>query len=85
MPVFHFNTSNGAGFRDVEGTEFRNVAAAKVEATRHIGEMLMDKSTRDERIDDLRLDVTDDSGLVLFSLMVSMIDAPVLRTMDRPT
>jgi len=85
VPVFHFNTSNGANFSDVDGTEFNSVAAAKLEATRHVGEMLVDKSTRDEKVDDLRLDVTDDRGLVLFSLLVSMIDAPALRTLDRPT
>lgn len=78
MPVFHFNASNGHPRPDQVGTELPGLEQARCEALRHFGELMIDKAMRAENCDDLCLEVTDHAGLILFTLMMSRWDAPVL-------
>lgn len=77
LPRFHFNSSNGAPHCDEIGTDLPNVAAARRQAAKYLGELLVETSFCSD-CNDMQLDVTNHEGLILFSLFVSKRDAPAL-------
>lgn len=78
MQTFHFNAFNGGATPDPTGTELENVVDAKCNAMRYLAEILNEKASRRQGCDDLRVEVTDDSGLILFTVSASIIDAPAM-------
>jgi len=75
MARFSFNMANGPAVeKDLSG-----VAEAKCEAARYLGRMICDEAARFWESGDLFLAVSDDKGLVLFTLEVIGHDAPALR------
>ena len=65
--------------RDKEGVEIRDLAKAKAEAIVFVGESLKDKPQDLCRNASFQVDVTDDKGLILFSVVAITVDAPVIE------
>ena len=78
MPRFYFHTEDGRPLRDRDGVSLPDLAAARLEAVRALGEILKERSDDfwNERM--LRMSVTDQSGLTLFLVEVSAMDSPAL-------
>ena len=89
MPRFHFNVYDSVCVLDPEGTELADLQAARVEAVRYAGALLADDAQRVAAGVNWRMEVTDDTGLVLFRIDFAVLGiAPVtvekLVRWDRP-
>jgi hypothetical protein len=87
MARFYFHTNHPAelSVQDDEGLEFANVHDAKCAAVKYAGQLLADVAEKFWETADFDLTVTDDSGLMLFSMRVVGSEAPAIRAMDRPS
>lgn len=56
-----------------------NLADAKCEAVRYAGRLLCDRASEFWDTGEFMMTVTDDSGLTLFTLQFSAVEAPVIR------
>jgi hypothetical protein len=84
MPRFFFHVDDGHLSPDTEGTEHRDVDAARVEAVRLTGEMLREAGKRFWSGGTLwRLHVTDEAGQLVLTLHVSA-DQPSGKLLFRP-
>ena len=71
MPRFRFQLHDGRSLPDTEGTVLPNLEDAQLEAVRRAGTILSRHSREFWQDHEWALDVTDDAGLVLFTLTVS--------------
>lgn len=76
MPRFHFNSYNGHATEDIKGSEHSSIFDARIHAMRHYAELLCERAAAGEGCEDLKLEVTDGAGLILFSMSMSLVDAP---------
>ena len=76
MPRFHFHIFDGRDQRDEDGTELPDFKTARLEAIRYAGEVLRDQADRVALGEHWRMDVTDESGLVLLRLDFSALAKP---------
>ena len=79
MPRYHFNIHDGIRGRDADGLEFATWQDARSEAVRYAGEVLTEDSKRVALDEDWRMEVTDDVGLVLFSLDFCVLASPAIQ------
>ena len=90
MPRFHFNVYGGVCVLDTEGTELPDWQAARLEAIRYAGALLVDEAQHVARGEEWRMEVTDEVGLMLFRLDFSVMasgatmDLPAPGTLERP-
>lgn len=73
MPRFHFNVYDGIDEPDREGTDFRDWDAAREEAIRLAGELLRDSAKQMALGEDWRMEITDETGLILFRLEFTLM------------
>ena len=66
MPRYHFNVYDGVTVLDPDGVELADWERALYEAIRNCGEVLNDNAKRIALGEDWRMEITDDTGLVLF-------------------
>ena len=78
MPHFHFNVYDGVSDTDRIGTELPNWQAARLEAIRRAGEILKDDPRRLALGEDWRMEVTDETGLILFRLDFTVVGSSAL-------
>ncbi|MDR4305661.1 hypothetical protein IHQ68_03365 [Chelatococcus sambhunathii] len=78
MPRFHFNVYDGETSIDEAGTELPDLVFARREAIRYSGELLEDAGRREGLGPEWRMEVTDESGLILFALHFVVIEAPAI-------
>lgn len=71
MPRYFFNTNGLGSFSDQDGSELADLQAACSEASRLAGEILKYEGEAFWQIREWHLDVSDESGSVLFSLDIS--------------
>ena len=76
MPRFHFNVRDGSDHPDLEGCELPDIEEARMHAARYAGDLLAGDPKTFWDGTDWRMEVTDEKGLILFSLMFVAIDAP---------
>lgn len=76
MSRFFFNQINGEFKKDDEGLEFASLEDARTEAVRYAGEVLCHQPGVVWQGEDFRVEVTDESQLLLFTLIVVGVDAP---------
>ena len=76
MPHFLFNIQ---GEPSPVGANLPSVAAAKCEALHHASKAVCDDSTHFWNTRELQAMVTDETGLTLFALIISGIEAPAIR------
>lgn len=75
MPRFHFNVYDGYTARDAEGTELTDHEAARTMAIRMAGELMVDEGRRTKLGNEWRLEVTDDTHLVLYRIDFSIAES----------
>ncbi|QGY01566.1 hypothetical protein MMSR116_06345 [Methylobacterium mesophilicum SR1.6/6] len=78
MPRYHFNVHDGVDVPDPTGADFADWQTARVEAIRRVGVIFKDEPQRIALGEDWRMEVTDETGLILFRLDFSSSEAPVL-------
>lgn len=83
MPRFHFNVYDGKSYPDEEGTELPDWVAARIEAISVAGHILKDEAKSIALGDDWRIEVTDDTGLIIFQLTIQATTSPVLEQSAR--
>ena len=76
MPRFFFHLEDAP---DDVGIELPSLAAARCEAVRHASRLICDEAERFWDTADFHMWVEDESGLMLFSLRFSGVEAPAIR------
>ena len=80
LPKYLFQVAGGNHVLDVDGRELPNASAARVEGIRFAGEILKDMPTLLYETADVKIDVTDESGQVLFKVLVTTLGDSELRS-----
>lgn len=83
MPRFFFHSNNPAEqiVQDDEGIDFPSVHHAKCQAVAYAGRLLCDSAEHFWDRGDFELTVTDENGLILFTMRVVGTEAPAIRAM----
>ena len=76
MPSYFFHTADGTRDLDREGVELADDAAARKEAIRFAGAVMHDQPEVLWDGRDYRVEVTNTSGDLLFTIVMLSIDAP---------
>ena len=76
MPRYFFHTADGFRERDTEGTELLSLNAARREAVRFAGAVLNDQPEIVWDGHEFRVEVTDHTDLMLFTVTVFATNAP---------
>ena len=81
MPRFFIHTNNpaDAGTQDNEGMEFASVQDAKAQAVVYAGRLLSEAGEKFWDRADFELTVTDEKGLILFTMRMVGTEAPAIR------
>ncbi len=84
MSRFFFHRADGTFDPDNEGTELSDLADARVEAVRFAAESMRDKPNlvKDGHI--FRVEVSDEAGMLLSTVVVMQLDAPGSRGVISP-
>lgn len=75
MPRYFFHTADGHADVDLTGTDLRDDHAARMEAIRYGGEVLRDEPDVLWNGRDFRVEVTDDAGKLMFTIVMLAVDA----------
>jgi hypothetical protein len=75
---YFIHSEGRTSYQDTDGVELHSVDAAREIATRTIGEMVRDGHPHLWGSQPWTLTVTDQSGLILFTISVHATDAPAL-------
>lgn len=81
MARYFFDVRDGEYIPDQVGTELPDLAAARVHAVVYSGELLMRNAEQFWRGEEWQLEVKDQQGLILFSLMFLATNAPAVLMM----
>jgi hypothetical protein len=76
MPRYFFHTADGSRDRDLVGTELNNYREARAAAIQYAGDVLSHEPEQLWDDADFRIEVTDETGLMLFTVIMLAIDAP---------
>jgi hypothetical protein len=76
---YFFRTENGRCYPDDEGTELPDIRAACLEASKVFGDFLKEKPADVWENDNLTVTVSDEAGLTLFILNLSVTVGAVLN------
>lgn len=81
MPLFFFDVTDGDFIPDLIGTELPNVAAARTHAVAYAAKLLQERenAVRFWGGDEWLIEVKDDIGIILFTLVFMARDTPVSR------
>ena len=75
MPRFFFSRKDGQIDNDAEGSEYPDFTAAREEAIVFLGETIKARPFMLDGTGEFRVEVTDESGALLTSVIVQAIDA----------
>ena len=75
MPRYYFNVQDGCSGIDREGTELRDVHSARSEALCLAGAIIDDAGRRGDLGQEWRVEVTDDTGLMLFRMDFIVVES----------
>lgn len=76
MPRYFFHTANGLRDRDTIGTELPDQATARYHAIKYTGDVMSDDPDVLWDGRDFRVEVTDEQGALLFTIITLAVDAP---------
>jgi hypothetical protein len=79
MPRYFFNVIDGVSIPDNTGTELPDLYAARLAAVAYSGELLRDHPDAFWVQSEWRIEVKSESGLVLFAIHISAVEAPALH------
>ncbi len=77
MPIFHFSIHGDES--PAEGVELASIADAKNTAIRYVSRLLTDHAPAFWQSGHIGLSVSDETGLMLFSIEIVGTDAPAIR------
>ena len=77
---FHTNNPHERTVQDEEGMDFASIYEAKCQAVRYAGEVLCDAAEHFWDSADFELTVTDEKGLILFTMRIVGTEAPAVRS-----
>ena len=83
MPMYHFATIDGGRDEDPEGSECASDAAARIEAIRYAGAVMNHEPDVLWDGRQFRVEVTDDDGLLLFTILMLAVDGAGRRPPPR--
>ena len=78
MPRYYFNVYDGKDTIDDVGAELPNVVFARREAIRYSGAILEDEAERLSLGEEWRMEVLDETGLILFCLTFMVTASPAV-------
>jgi hypothetical protein len=84
VPRFFFHHTDGEFDPDDEGTEFPDLATARVEAVRYAAELVRDRPHEVWAGDTFRIEVSDEDDMLLCTIVILELDAPAARGVRRP-
>lgn len=87
LPKYFFQVAGGNHVLDVEGRELHDASVARREGIKFAGEILKDMPTVLYETASLKIDVTDESGQVLFKVLVTTLGDDEIQsasTSERP-
>lgn len=79
MPRFHIALRTENTISDTLDVERDNLTDLRIELARFVGELLQDHAQQIWIDEDWRVDVTDETGLILFVMQISATDTPATR------
>ncbi len=79
MTRYYFHRTDGGFDPDTEGTELPDLDAARVEAVRYAAGTVRDHPDYVWDGNDFRIEVTDEGGLLMCTIVILGIDAPAVR------
>jgi hypothetical protein len=85
LPFFRFEVRTPTHVMASDGGEFANSDAARVEAARRIGDLLRKHAGEIWTDEDWQMDITDESGLILYVITVNVTQSPATAQTNRPT
>ena len=80
MPRYHYHVRDGALDTDVDGVELPNLAAVRREAVMFAAQCMLDKPIAVWDGNAWTVEVTDETGLVLYTLSVSAKPRSIRRS-----
>ena len=83
MPQYFFHIDNGSVAHDDEGTVFKDLATAKCQGMKLVGQTMCDASETFWDQQEWSLTVTNEAGLSLFSVHVLGTEAPAVASQAR--
>ena len=84
MPRYFFHRADGVFDPDDEGTEFPDLAAARIEAIRFAAASIKDKPEEVWKGHNFRIEVSDEEGMLLCTVVILGLDAPAARGVRKP-
>ena len=84
MARYHFQVRTESHVALTESAELGNMNEARIEAARRIGSLLNEHAQQIWADEDWRMDVTDETGLILFTIHVSAMEAAATLGGKRP-
>jgi hypothetical protein len=81
---FYFNVYDGIELLDEKGVELPDTNFARWEAIRYAGTLLEDGAAKDSLGGEWRIEVTNETGLVLFRLDFHVSESPAITFGKRP-
>ena len=84
MPLYFFNRTDGHSDIDQDGTELPDLKAARLEAVHYLAQTMRDHPADIwEHDGDLKVEVLDETRLVLCTVTVMTLDAPGVGSSSR--
>ena len=84
MPRYFFHRADGEFDPDDTGTELPDLTAARTAAIRFAAESVKDSPGRVQPSHAFRVEVSDDAGMLLCTIVVLELDAPATRGLREP-
>ena len=85
MPRYFFDVDDAGSFKDRDGIELPDLAAAREEAVKHFGEVLLDHAGDFTGCKEWQLTVSDHRGLTLLMFSFFMGESAAVKAMSSPT
>jgi hypothetical protein len=82
LPFYHFEVRTQTHVMLTEGADFPDNSAARVEAAKRIGELLHDHAGQLWADQDWQMDITDETGLILYVINISAVQSPPNRAVS---
>lgn len=83
MPRFYFDVADGTRDIDIDGSEMEDLAGARAYAVQFIAEIIASDSKRLWADSDVRVEVTDETGALVATVVVLAIDSAAATKVDR--
>ena len=84
MPRFFFHRTDGGFDPDLEGTELPDLTAARLEALRFAAATVKDHPEQVWAGSPFRVEVSDETGMLLSTVIILEIDTPAARGLRQP-